>query len=126
MKSHIGVPYKGQIFVFGGEKNIGENNGDVFVFDTVEKGWKKPAVSGIQIPALESHCSTIIENIVYVYGGYIADRGVLSSNLYSLDLDKMQWSLVFDGEGKNGPTARSNSAIVGHQGKLYLFGGSDG
>lgn len=49
------------------------------------------------------------------------------NDIYALDLESMNWEKVFTSTGdKNDPQGRSNCAMVGYEGNLYIFGGSNG
>lgn len=64
---------------------------------------------------------------MYVYGGYIPDKAQYLRNIHCLDLDKMEWSTVFQSkDSKDEPEGRSNLSMVGEGQNLYVFGGTNG
>lgn len=61
---------------------------------------------------------------MYMFGGYISEKAEYNSNLYSLDLDKMEWELIWEGKGSDKePMGRSNFDLVNDGNHLWLFGG---
>lgn len=64
---------------------------------------------------------------MYIYGGYIADKATYMKNIYCLNLEKMEWKLVYEA-GRDGldPEPRSSSAMVVFRDALWVFGGSNG
>ena len=59
-----------------------------------------------------------------MFGGYISEKAEYNRNLYSLDLDKMEWEIVY--EGKNAatePPGRANFDMASDATHLWIFGG---
>lgn len=47
-------------------------------------------------------------------------------NIYCLELEKYEWSLVYESKDKNEPEPRSNFSMVVEGDYLYVFGGTNG
>ena len=86
--------------VFGGELHTNESSNAVYVFDFLENIWKEPKVSGVSVPKVDSHTATVVDSKMYVLGGYIPEKAENMKNIYSLDLEKYEWELVYEGKGK--------------------------
>lgn len=63
---------------------------------------------------------------MYVYGGYIPDKAQYLRNIYCLDLEKMEWSTVFESNSKEEPDGRSNLALAAEGKNIWIFGGTNG
>ena len=70
------------------------------MFDFLENIWKEPKVSGVSVPKVDSHTATVVDSKMYVLGGYIPEKAENMKNIYSLDLEKYEWELVYEGKGK--------------------------
>lgn len=59
-----------------------------------------------------------------MFGGYKSYEAEYNANLYSLDLDKMEWQKIFESKGSpNEPVGRSNFDLVNDGTCLWMFGG---
>lgn len=60
----------------------------------VIKGWRsiKP---NIDIPKLDSHCSTVHENKMYVYGGYMSEKAKYLQNVLAFDFITNTWEVFY-------------------------------
>ena len=100
LKSHSAVTYKTWIIIFGGETSGNYGTNDLLCYDIVENNWKKVKTADkVDIPKVDSHAVTLCENKMYMFGGYISEKAEYNSNLYCLDLDKMEWEIVWEGKG---------------------------
>lgn len=59
----------------------------VYIYDFITKKWKAVKPKG-DIPRVDSHCSVIAENKMYVYGGYISDKAEYLNNILSFNIDQ--------------------------------------
>lgn len=67
------------------------------------------------MPDIDSHAVTVLNQKMYLYGGYIASNAQLMNDIYALDLKTMKWEKVYSSKGSsNEPEGRSNLAMVGH------------
>lgn len=128
LKNHGAVIYKNLLIVFGGELHTNQSTNLVYAFDLVDNTWKKvKTTNGEKIPKVDSHSVFLIDSNMYVYGGYVSDKAQYMRNIYCLDLDKMDWSTVFEiKDSKDEPEGRSNLAMVSEGQNLWIFGGTNG
>lgn len=141
-----------KLVIFGGGDGPAYYN-DVYVLDTVNFRWTKPKISGDRVPSKRrAHTACLYKNGIYVFGGGDGVRAL--NDIWRLDvndLSKMSWRLICspsegtaspnanktltpDGGGAVGvgsgkdlrPKARGYHTANIVDGKLIIFGGSDG
>jgi hypothetical protein len=114
-----GAVVDGKFFVLGGEESGGARNGYVQEYDPVSNTWsntRMPMLTGVS-----NLCAAVIDDKVYVPGGYTGTSGITDLQIYDPGLDI--WTVDLTDPL---PAARFASACTEHNGKLYLFGGNDG
>lgn len=58
-------------------------------------GWSMPEIGGKYIPVpRDGHSACIIQNCMYIFGGFQDNPSQFSQDLYMLDLNTMMWSIV--------------------------------
>jgi hypothetical protein len=82
---------KNKLVTFGGRRGNAMTN-EVQIFNTDSSKWITPAVKGT-CTHRECHSSCALREKVYVMGG-ISEEGDLTSDLWLLDFDTMQWTTV--------------------------------
>ncbi|CAI4218602.1 unnamed protein product [Parascedosporium putredinis] len=123
-----------KLVVFGGGDGPAYYN-DVYVLDTVNFKWSKPRIVGDRVPSKRrAHTACLHKNGIYVFGGGDGVRAL--NDIWRLDvsdMSKMSWKLVSspDKPSNNGgrdarPKARGYHTANMADGKLIIFGGSDG
>ncbi|KAK7713482.1 hypothetical protein SLS64_004732 [Diaporthe eres] len=134
-----------KLVIFGGGDGPAYYN-EVYVLDTVNFRWTKPRILGDRVPSKRrAHTACLYKNGIYVFGGGDGVRAL--NDIWRLDvsdLSKMSWKLVSSptdevGSGKNRspggsttpgkdskPKARGYHTANIVDGKLIIFGGSDG
>lgn len=137
-----------KLVIFGGGDGPAYYN-DVYVLDTVNFRWTKPRIIGDRAPSKRrAHTACLYKNGIYVFGGGDGVRAL--NDIWRLDvndLSKMNWKLVSgpsESTASNNSTKQAGNAIgVGSgkdlrpkargyhtanivDGKLIIFGGSDG
>ena len=130
-----------QILVFGGFHTTDHRLNDVWVFDAVGYTWTQPnakhnkeAAVPFQLsnsfwanvpPARAAHTATLIDDTVYVFGGYgglgYGRRDL--DDLYALDVYSWTWTKLAP-KGSL-PEKRSGHQAVAIEKKIYVFGGSN-
>jgi len=139
---HTVVAWQKYVVLFGGRSDNKVCN-VIYLFDTetfkwtkfknvmtdsalaIEKSQKKPAgdltVTG-QVPmARDGHSACVIDNDMYIYGGYVESAHQFCSDVYKLDLDQMVWRLV-PATGES-PKYRDFHTATAIGKKIYVFGG---
>jgi N-acetylneuraminic acid mutarotase len=125
-----------KLVVFGGGDGPAYYN-DVYVLDTTNFRWSKPAVLGEPPSKRRAHTACLYRNGIYVFGGGDGVRAL--NDIWRLDVSdfsKLSWKMVSSSTTADAPAPRDakhrkpkprgyhTANIVG--GKLIVFGGSDG
>lgn len=84
--------------------------------------WSKALVSGVPVPRLRAHTTTLIASNLYVFGG--CDSKACFNDLYVLDVDAFYWSKPHVVGDIPMPLRAMTCTAVGK--KLVVFGGGDG
>ena len=115
---------KNKLVTFGGRWGNAMTN-EVQIFNTDSLKWITPAVKGA-CDHREYHASCALREKVYVMGG-VSEEGDLTSDLWLLDFDTMQWSVVST-YGQAAPRPRRGHAMCGSEEdrKIIVCGGFDG
>ncbi len=82
-----------QVYIFG---NVDEQGNALFCFDTNSHLWSKPVVSGMisTIAQRGGHSICVINDLVYIFGGFDLDTLQASQGVYKLDLKSFKWTYV--------------------------------
>lgn len=125
LKSHTAISYKTWMIVFGGETQANMATNDVYCFDFIENNWRQvKTTSKVEVPKVDSHSVTLIGSKMYILGGYISEKAEYNPNVYCLDLEKMEWELVYEAKGgPHDPIGRSNFDVVNDGSHIWMFGG---
>jgi len=126
---HSAVVYKNKMYVYGGHLPdshtfIKDVKKDVHSFDFEFRKWNKEVTIGNDMPEKTEHSAVVYKNGMYVFGGYSGNASYLDINLYKLDLDTMETS-VLQGTGQKPPGRSAHSANVWRE-YMYIFGGWNG
>lgn len=79
------------------------------------------------IPKVDSHCACLMDENMFIYGGYVADQGVYLKDILCLNLNTMEWKKLYVSSSNSPePEARNCGSMIAHSGNLWLFGGSNG
>jgi hypothetical protein len=70
LKGHTAVVYKTKMVVFGGQVAGGEGSNITFIYDFIKGTWEKVEAKGNVPPRLDAHSAFIVEDTMYVYGGF--------------------------------------------------------
>ncbi|XP_043934350.1 host cell factor 1-like isoform X2 [Protopterus annectens] len=140
-ESHTAVTYyqkgKPKLAVYGGMS--GCRLGDLWILDIDSLTWTNPEVEGTTPLPRSLHSATVIENKMYVFGGWVPllmeDSRVpthekewkCTNSLACLDLDKMTWNqLSTESTDESIPRARAGHCAVPINARLYIWSGRDG
>jgi len=143
---HTVVAWRKYVILFGGRSDSKVCN-TIYMFDTNTLKWTKfknvltdaaalaaglkpghdedppgdHAVTG-QIPmARDGHSACVIDDDMYIYGGYVESAHQFCSDVYKLDLVNMAWQLV-RAVGES-PKYRDFHTATAIGKKIYVFGG---
>ena len=70
------------------------------MYDIKKNTWQK-LKPNVKLPGLDSHCVTVLNNKMYVYGGYKPAKAESMKDIYVLDLDKMTWEKIYTSTGSD-------------------------
>lgn len=90
-------------------------------FNTKTYEWSTPPVSGMVPDAKDGHSACVINNKMYIFGGfeYVTDQ--YSQEVHCLDLETFVWRFI-DASGAI-PSPRDFHTAVSYNNNMYLFGG---
>ncbi|KAI1290869.1 Host cell factor 1 [Halotydeus destructor] len=149
-ESHTAVAYESstgkRLIIYGGMS--GCRLGDLWQLDMESMTWSKPILYGPQPLPRSLHSATLINNKMYVFGGWVplvvdsesriglggaAGPGThekewkCTNTLATLNLDTMTWDLVTNESFEDSvPRARAGHCAVGISTRLYIWSGRDG
>jgi len=118
---HTSVVYKNNLVVFGGHNNYKSkyyNSIQLFNLDTLE--WKNQICSGTAPCARATHCTFIVSNRMYIFGGF--DGKKYYNDLHMLDLDQFVWTKL-NAKGLPPKPRSGHSSTLIRNDRLLVFGG---
>lgn len=141
-ESHTGVSFtckttgKLYLLIYGGMS--GCRLGDLWLLDIDSMTWSKPQTRGRAPLPRSLHSSTMINNKMYVFGGWVplvADDSKTTierewkctNTLAVLNLDTLTWQNInMEAVEDNVPRARAGHCAIGIHSRLYVWSGRDG
>uniref|UniRef100_A0A3Q3LVX8 Host cell factor 1 n=1 Tax=Mastacembelus armatus TaxID=205130 RepID=A0A3Q3LVX8_9TELE len=129
--------HRARLIIYGGMS--GCRLGDLWVLNIDSLTWSKPTLSGTAPLPRSLHSATIINNKMYVFGGWVPlvmddvkvatheKEWKCTNTLACLNLDTMCWETVLmDSLEENIPRARAGHCSVAINSRLYIWSGRDG
>ncbi|RIA83176.1 hypothetical protein C1645_834209 [Glomus cerebriforme] len=119
---HVSFAYKEKIYIFGG---IDENKcyNDVWCYDARANTWTELSCTGFIPHARYNHGSTIVDDVIYVFGGRTYDEQELG-DLTAYRITNQRW-YMFQKMGP-APSSRYRHTMTSAQNKIFVFGGESG
>lgn len=117
---HTVVAYGDYAYLWGGRNDDGACN-ILYRFDTNTMTWSRPAVTGAIPGARDGHSACVMENRMYVFGGYEEQADRFSQDVHMLDFDTMQWQYVYT-RGLP-PQWRDFHSATALGTRMYIWGG---
>ena len=115
-------PATNSLIVFGGR--IGQDySPNVWVFNLEKKELSKIETSGDIPKAREKHSATLVDDMMYIYGGWTV--GGPSSEIFCLDLSAMRWTTFTHNQSGNADVKRFGHTCILRDGMLEIFGGKN-
>lgn len=122
---HTAVYFNTKIYIFGG---YGADTGyvaDVHILDLDTVTWSRPEVSGADKPdSRVGHTANVFDKAMWVFGGG-AGPSKNFNDMFRFDMDTCVWELLKEVDGLL-PAKRYGHSSTEINGKLYIYGGSDG
>ena len=117
---------KSYLLLFGGMTNETVPSGSLYVLNLHTLKWKCVILDGSAPTARACHGAAMLNNRLYIFGGYGKARGreeggdVFLNDLYELDLDKRVWRQI---ESEGSPAARHSHTLTAVGNRLVVYGG---
>lgn len=120
---HICVTYNNLILVWGGYKDsIDKEPEDLWLYNPLSQCWSVKKCQGSIPPGLSGSTSSIIDDKLYVFGGYADSAEGHLNSLYCLDMKTLVWSQIENIHGIE-PVPSDKCVSWTYESKLYIFGG---
>jgi len=117
---HTVIAWGDQIYLFGGRRDDISCN-VLFKFDTNTYTWSQPRVYGEQPGERDGHSACVINNAMYIFGGYEEVIERFGQDVYRLDLSSYTWKLLScTGEP---PVHRDFHSATAIGQNMFIFGG---
>ncbi|KAH9995850.1 hypothetical protein BJV77DRAFT_211716 [Russula vinacea] len=117
---HVLVTTGDRIILFGGADRPKWYN-DTWSFDVSTGEWTELRCTGCVPSPRSGHTASLVDDIMYVYGGLDDDRPVLD-DLIALKLSTQQWFTIQ--KMKPSPSGRSYHAMISNGTQLFVLGGA--
>ncbi|XP_019625858.1 PREDICTED: kelch domain-containing protein 3-like isoform X1 [Branchiostoma belcheri] len=118
---HTAVAVGEKVYLFGGRNDSEGADNILYCFDTTTLRWSCPQVTGATPPARDGHSLCVVDDNLYVFGGYEQIADCFSNEVHKLDTTTMHWRLL----PARGHPARwrdfHSATAVGS--KMLIFGG---
>merc|ERR1712018_255302 len=117
---HTVVAHEGKIYLFGGRNDIHSCN-NVYCFDTKLHQWSRVEAWAKLPTGRDGHSACVIGDAMFIFGGYAESNVANSPDVYKLDLNNFEWTLVrcigaF-------PAYRDFHTATAIGNRMYIFGG---
>jgi len=124
LTEHTSVVYKDTMYTFGGNGGLVDNYSNLVLtyplpFKPENLIKTHEALPGAPQPR-SAHTAVVYKNQMYIFGGWNGHESL--NDLYSLNLDTLQWRKIVS---ENGPSKRRMHSAVVYKDNMYLFGGYD-
>ncbi|CAB3367743.1 Hypothetical predicted protein [Cloeon dipterum] len=117
---HTVVSFEGKVYLWGGRNDLRACN-TLFCFNPATRQWSTPPVTG-QVPdARDGHSACILDDCMYIYGGFEEEYDKFTQDVYCLDLRRMRWRFVRT--TGNPPSYRDFHTAAAIGPNMYIFGG---
>ena len=128
---HSAVIKDDEMYIYGGEKQNGDNNPDLFSLNLKTLEWKVIHWSeGIKPEPRDDHSIAQAEDGFYIFGGFASGKRM--NDLFKFTYETKKWECLWEyndvnefspeEKQKEWPCPRSGQAIAYHN-NIYLFGG---
>ncbi|XP_067682381.1 kelch domain-containing protein 3-like [Haliotis asinina] len=118
---HTAVAVGDCAYIWGGRNDKDGACNILYCFDTATMKWNKPVINGPIPGARDGHSACVINNKMYIFGGYEEEIDRFSNDVHAFDFTSMHWISV----KANGSPARwrdfHTATAVGST--MFVFGG---
>lgn len=114
---HAATLANDDVYIWGGKGEDGTIFNDLHIFNTKQRKWSSPSITGTKPPGRYGHTLTYHDGKLFVFGG-LDDKKRPSNSLFILNISTMTWKeSVFD----QVPPLHGHSAFV-YKDELYFLG----
>ncbi|ESO85378.1 hypothetical protein LOTGIDRAFT_205828 [Lottia gigantea] len=118
---HTAVTVGDCAYIWGGRNDKDGACNILFCFDSSNLSWSKPTVYGRIPGARDGHSSCLINNKMYIFGGFEEEIDRFNNEIHLFDFENMSWSYV---KTCGQPSRwRDFHTAVGIDNIMYIFGG---
>ncbi|KAG8193291.1 hypothetical protein JTE90_003778 [Oedothorax gibbosus] len=120
---HSAVVYKNKVYIWGGISSHHQNlvSEKLYCFDVASLTWSVIEGTGHVPSPTDGHSACVIDNSMYVFGGFESISEVLVNSLYKLDLDTYKWERLWTKGTPPCPRDFHTASVIGR--RMYIFGG---
>ncbi|GLV40018.1 uncharacterized protein CBL_10914 [Carabus blaptoides fortunei] len=86
----VAIAYEKKIYIWGGRNDEMACN-TLFVFDTTTNCWDAPEVGGYKPPARDGHSACVMDNRMYIFGGFEEETETFSQEVHEFSFQSMRW-----------------------------------
>lgn len=117
---HTAVTYKDKIYMWGGRNDESLCN-VLYCFDPKTLNWSRPVVTGAVPGSRDGHSACVIDNCMYIFGGFVEEINEFSCDVHALNFDTMEWRYIQTFGVP--PSFRDFHTAENIHGRMYIFGG---
>ncbi|KHN78943.1 Kelch domain-containing protein 3 [Toxocara canis] len=118
---HTVVAYKGKAYLWGGRNDEHGASAQMHIFDPETCSWSLVERNGPCPPARDGHSAVVVDDTMYVFGGFEEESQRFSRETYAFDLQTHQWSEIRT--TGVAPQWRDFHTACAINNKMYVFGG---
>lgn len=117
---HTVVIYNRKFYLWGGRNDHPRACNRLFCFDPKTNHWSIVPIVGCLVPgARDGHSACVIENRMYIFGGFEDETQQFSNEFFSFDFDRSSWHL----HQSKTPISRDFHSATNINSRMYIFGG---
>ncbi|XP_023306658.1 kelch domain-containing protein 3 [Lucilia cuprina] len=117
---HTAVTYNDKIYMWGGRNDETLCN-VLYCFDPKTLSWSRPQVTGAIPGSRDGHSACVIDNCMYIFGGFVEEIHEFSCDVHALNFDTMEWRYI---QTFGVPPSFRDFHTAEHiHGRMYIFGG---
>lgn len=109
--------------MFGGYDGK-KNHNTLHIFNIEKCEWSKGNITGKEPDGRNGHTATLVNNKMFVIGGWLGSGTYASCDLYILNLDTLEWIEAMTFGTGPGPCNMHSADVVNNL--IYIFRGGDG
>ncbi|XP_052767382.1 kelch domain-containing protein 3-like [Mya arenaria] len=118
---HTAVSHQDSAYIWGGRNDSDGACNILFMFNTLSSSWSRVEVNGDIPGARDGHSACIINDKMYIFGGYEEQIDRFSDDIYSFEFATSTWTHI---RTKGRPARwRDFHTAVGVGDVMYVFGG---